>query len=113
MALFGKKKKKEDDFLNLDDDLDDDKGSYGPAGTKPSTESDTSLGLPGTPALPSAPSSFEQNDVALLKEKINTLKAEIEALKSRVAMLEQKAHIKTETEMGEKYGTKPSGGWHY
>jgi len=113
MALFGKKKKKEDDFLDLDDDLEKDKGDYGPAGTKTSPPNDSNLGLPGAPTPPSAPSSFAQNDTAILKEKMNTLKAEIEALKSRVAMLEQKAHIKTETEMGEKYGTKPGGGWHY
>jgi hypothetical protein len=110
MALFKKKKSKEDEFLDIDDDLDDDKGSYGPAG-KHAPKSEPSSGMP---AMPSPPTSFAQRDTELLTAKIDALKAEIESLKTRISVLEQRTHAKKQEEMGEKYGKKPDGGgWHY
>lgn len=119
MGLFDKAKKKkerEKEFLELDEDLDTNRGGYGPAGLdKPAKDDDDLPGMQiGSPH--SAPSEeMIQKDLEIINSKLSALKSEMEAMKQRIRFIEEKLNLGEKEKLAEKYGTSSpkDTGWHY
>ncbi len=119
--LAGRRKPEEDDFLDLK--TLDRKGGYGPAGSGLDAPKTDDMGL-SMPSMAGAPSDTSK-DIALINSRLETLKAEIDGIKHRLADIERRLQLRAEQSQTERYGTsagasamippapQQESGWHF
>ena len=79
---FLKKKKKEDDFLDLGADLGGKEADFGPAGQPVTAPTEPGPPLPGMPTTPIAPVQPVSQDAEILKKNIETLNYKFDSVKA-------------------------------